>query len=198
MQLKTLPVGVAIGLGLWLAAGAASADIVKTYDFTGTLANLVNGGTSVTGEFTLDQTTGTLGDYSFDTPAGVLDAADTVAAIATFSPAESPAVDFTELYANSTDTHVNFFLVFQTDLSSLSGSSFYIGPVNVLGGTAESGLTCQGLPECGNAVEASVFTSGEATLALPEPATWALMMAGVFGLGVLMRAERSRQAERAI
>jgi hypothetical protein len=195
MEIKTLSAGVAMALGLWLAAGAASAaDIIHTYDFSGTLANPVAGGTSVTGQFTLDQTTGALSAYSFNTPLGVF---DTSGAVASYSPALSPPTDFIEIYLLPNGGEY-LWLVFQTDLASFSGGSLYTGPVSISGGGLASGLGCfSGPPDC-ETPGGSPFVSGEATLAVPEPASWALILAGVVGLGGLMRVRRSRQAEQAI
>jgi hypothetical protein len=198
VDLKSLAAGAAMVLSLWLAADAARAtDIIKSYDFSGTLKKVVDGGTSVTGEFTLDQTNGTLITYSFDSPLGMLDPGDSSAGIVIYSPAESPAADFVLIEADTPGDGDKLVILFQTDLSSFSGSSFYTGTVSIRGGALTSNVFCSGPPfsfACGG-TSGSEFTSGEATPVVPEPATWALMMAGMFGLGGVMRARRSPQAE---
>jgi PEP-CTERM motif len=192
MEMKRLIAGAAMALSvsaMSLAAGAArAADVINAYNFSGTLANPINGGTSVTGHFTLDQTSGALSAYSFDTPFGVI---NSYGLVVTYSPAVSPATDFVVITLNP-NAFESLNLWFQTDLASFSGSSFYTGPVHIVGGTGASGLDCFDPASCGRLIGNSGFASGAATIAaaVPEPATWAMMLAGFFGLGGMIRARR--------
>lgn len=70
MRSSLLSLGFA-GLFAVLGSVGARADIVRAYDFSGTLVTPLNGDDSVTGSFVLNQTAGALEDYSFNTPIGL-------------------------------------------------------------------------------------------------------------------------------
>ena len=166
---------------LVLAAGPARADVIETYDFSGTLAYppYAGAGDEVTGQFTLDITSAAITTFNFATPARNFTPATATAHIFQYTPAVNPAKDFVALvFAGTDESFVE--LIFQTNLSSFSGSSFYLDGVHVTDGVTISVLSVE--PPF---TFISPFSSGAATPAVPEPSTWALMLAGFAGLGFL-------------
>ena len=63
-------VAMLLGMGLFvlMAPDGVRADSLATFNFSGTLANPVNGDASVTGQFTLDLTNATITSFDFVTP----------------------------------------------------------------------------------------------------------------------------------
>jgi hypothetical protein len=164
-----------------LGIGAARADVIDTYDFSGTLT----GGGSVTGQFTIDFTTAQITAFNFTTPQGTVDAATQIPHISTFTPALSPAVDFVDLGFVGGLSNPTLNLLFEADLnpSSFPGT-FYTGGVDFSGGGTVSIL--------GVGPTGARFSAGSASLAtVPEPATLTLLGLGLAGLGFSRRRKRS-------
>jgi len=174
------------------SGAATSVDLVKTYDFSGTLAMSRGGDQSVSGVFTLDPLNGTIGNYSLSTPLGLFDNADSSAAVYQFTPALDPNEDFVELSFVSNSMNI-LTLVFQTDLLAFSGASFYTGLVSIPNGDFASALYNGISPAL---TPNASFTSGAAT-PVPEPSTWAMLIVGFGGIGFMMRRRGAPGAQAA-
>src|SRR5215475_5195458 len=81
-----------------LCAGSAHATVV-TYDFTGTLSTPLNGGTGVSGSFTVDNVADTIINFSLTTPVGSATPSNTSATVAQFLGVQ-PNADFTDFSFN--------------------------------------------------------------------------------------------------
>jgi hypothetical protein len=97
MRLSFMSLAFAAGLFAVLGLAGARADIVRTYDFSGTLETPLNGDDAVSGLFVLDQTAGALEDYSFNTPVGAFNLTNSAGLLHTLTPATSPHADFVQL-----------------------------------------------------------------------------------------------------
>jgi hypothetical protein len=180
-RVSALCVGVAAaGLFVVLWSAGARADVVRTYDFSGTLTTPFNGDDSVSGFFVLDQTNATLENFSFKTPTGTFDKTNSGGSVATFTPASSPRADFVELVANGSPGLIA--LLFETPLLNFDGDTFYTGPVLVAPGLGTRARYYTYSPSFG-----SGFTGGAATPAIPEPPTWVAMALGFLSLVGLSR-----------
>ena len=147
------------------------------YDFSGALANPYDGDDSVTGFFVLDQTNGTLVNFSFTTPIFTFDNADSYGSVVTYTPAASPNADFVGLSAGLGD--MGIALYFETALSSFDGDTFYTSGITLADGTSTGALLVRFPPA---SFYLSAFTAGAATPAVPEPPTWLTMILGFAGL----------------
>jgi hypothetical protein len=180
-------------LGLAAVSTSARADTLTTFDFSGTLAGSPNSNpATVTGTFSLDQTTGTLAGVDLNTPVGAFtgSASDYVAKseIQTTSGGQAFQLGYyvegvvllNLTFAGTVDGFTGGSLLPQADMVGV----FPPQPVPV------SGIDCDSLsPGCnGNAVYYNL-TSGVATAviapAVPEPSTWAMMILGFCGLGFM-------------
>jgi hypothetical protein len=190
MSLSFRSLVFAAGLLACSWSAGARADIVKTYDFSGTLETPFNGDDSVTGFFVLDQTNATLEDFSFTTPAFTFNTGNSFGEVQLFTPATTPNADFVALVTSAVGT--NFVLLFETDLLNFDGSTFFTSEITVPGGTNVSGVI-DDMPPFFN----SPFTSGAAT-PVPEAPTWAAMALGFVALAGLGRkaALRARAQSR--
>jgi hypothetical protein len=175
---------------LSLTGVSARADIILNFDFSGTLANPYRGNGSVTGMFTLDLTTASITGFDFATPVVTIDPSNGfTASVFTYTPAVDPDTDFVQLFFGDhkgLGDYLNLF--FQTGLASFSGSTFYIGPVEIYpGGYSDTGLECYGAPSaCAQPAYGSTFTGGSATPvgAVPEPGALSQFVLGCAVLGL--------------
>lgn len=176
------------------ASGVARADQITSYLFNGTLSNPVNGGTSVSGSFELDQTNATLPAFDLVTPYGTATPANYQASISQYTPAYSPNQDFTRLLflPQTYLTNPVISLIFQSTVANFSASSFYTPSINPQpGGETGSSVDC-GL--CSRLLYAggSDFASGSVTAetpptAVPEPSALVLLATGLAGLLAVRR-----------
>lgn len=161
----------------------AHADSISTFTFS---ASLANGNGSVTGNFTLNKTNGTITSFDIKTPVMELNSTNfsqTGAFVFSFTPALSPSIDlvifeFLDVFFD------HIILVFTADLATFDGSDFLTTPVTIPTGTGSSEVVCSGSgsPLCSAGGFQSNFASGVAT-PVPEPATLALFVSGLAGLG---------------
>jgi hypothetical protein len=178
----------------------ARADILTTFDFSGTLSSSPNANPpTVTGTFTLDQTTATLAGVNLNTPVGAFtgSTSDYVAtsAIETTSGGRAFQLDYCVegvvllnlSFAGTVDGFTGGSLLPQADLVISPG----LPPERVV----VSGIGCDSLsPGCnGNPVYCNL-TGGVATAviapAVPEPSTWAMLLIGFAGIGYVARRGR--------
>ena len=96
---------LAVGLLLSLSPASAEADAITTWQFSGTLASNIFGGTSVTGDFTVDETAGTFLQFNFSTPLGTVSSANGSAQVfsgSATSPFVGPLVHIDFLMTDTT------------------------------------------------------------------------------------------------
>jgi hypothetical protein len=199
---------VAIALGS-LASGAKAATVTETYDFTLTnFVDIINNASApiptVTGSFTVtfdplasvsNQTTG----FTFNTTPGLV--SDSPIGFTEFG-ASSPTGD-TEIAVGGTETGAN-------ELLGNTNDPIVFFDIPNASDPADASLVVCSQPgfRCGNFTgNETVYASGYAlagtssiffataqtvTSAVPEPATWAMMLAGFGGLGATMRARRKQ------
>jgi hypothetical protein len=190
------------GLGVLLllvCAANARADVISSWDFSATLDQPIDGSTSVTGSFTLDQTKSTVTAFDFSIPGGTVSAANGWAAFTADFAATSPlgtvgVLDFRDGIASS------LYLVFDSSIPKFNGDFYYAGVNLSSANIIASQLACGGDALCGAGdSRVSDFSSGTATLAPPappasaaEPGTLALFGLGVIGLALLQWGKRKR------
>jgi hypothetical protein len=158
-----------------LLAAPAIANANVEWLVTGTLS----GGGTVTGTFTTDI-------YGFIT--GPFDLEATASSPLVAESYTNGGTDYISSGANFVDFQPGYVddLHIQFQNSLLSGSAN--NPI-VVGSSYE----CQGSSSCfvPSGGETQLFTSGFAE-AIPEPAAWAMLILGFFGLGALLRTARGR------
>lgn len=186
--------GICLALSALVTTGSVRADSV-TYSFSGTLANAFNGDNMVVGEFTLDTTNAAITAFDFTTPIGEINSTIWTSNVATFTPALVPATDFVQLYFVTTSQSDFMNLVFETPLSTFSGSTFYTGEVTPSpAAILESVIQCNGSEGCSDPNFRSTFVSGAAIpISTPEPSSVLLMVTGLLSLTLLLRRRFGRR-----
>jgi hypothetical protein len=168
-----------VGLLMLAAPSGVQADSLATFNFSGTLANPVNGDASVTGQFTLDLTNETITAFDFITPVETISSTGnspiwtpTLFAVTAISP-NAPFVDLIFIPGGGLNPPDAFELLFQTTLAAFDVSSFYTGVVVLSGGPTQSNLSC----ENGCNGYGSTFVTPT-----PEPASLVLFCIGLLCL----------------
>jgi hypothetical protein len=185
----------AVGLTLAVGPAANAADILQTYAFAGTLVKTLNGDSTVTGRFTLDLTTDKVDGFDFTTPAGEIDGAHGgLSEDFSFNPL-GDFVDLTFVGGARSIDALN--LIFASDGPLISDDDL-VNKIKISNRPTiflTSNQACGSLfHACGGKdLFASGFTSGAVT-AVPEPAGWAMLLLGFFGLGAMLRSRRARTA----
>lgn len=174
----------AAALGLLVVATAARADVIETFDFSGTLSNAIGGSSSVTGQFTVDETSSKITAFDFSIPGGTVTAPDWSPSATNFV-ATSPSGTFA-VFVFVTNNLSTLGLVFDGPVASFGGGPLYTGRIAAGGGSSGAGLGCFPPDACTMGV--SGFSSGTATLVtnvsnVPEPTTLSLFGAALIGLG---------------
>lgn len=186
---KTLMRGLCAAAGALAMAGVAHAD--TTWNLTGTF----NDGGSLTGTITLNQYGFLYDNYTVTTTAGSLQSGFT------YTSADS-------FFSNSTTTSIPaappFYIDFQPGYEAdlhleFSGDPLTSAPTDLfVGGYQGPSFECQNSYSCYTEPTYNptirYLTSGEATLAVPEPASWALMIVGLGGIGGALRFNRRKPA----
>jgi hypothetical protein len=164
------------------APGAVLADQIETYNFSGVLNNPES---TITGFFTVDKTTATITDFSFDTAGFILVPGNSFGLLSQYTPAVEPSEDFVQFVFQANDPFsVNVNLLFQDDLLSFSGGPLFLDEVEVIpGGFTQSSSQCEDFRFCSPLLGAG-FSSGTAS-AVPEISTWAMLLSGFGGLGLV-------------
>ena len=208
MKLNSTILLAATGLGALIASPATAAEVMTTLSFSG--ATLTNGGTA-SGSFT----------YRYDSVTNLLTGVDsallttTAGSGATAFPAFTWAYNVPGLTTNANpigfsdaadgshqfaivDSHTYFdslvgaYLPFQglgTQASLVVASPYY-----------SSFLYCQGAHSCDSTglqsagTSVAVLGAGTPVAAVPEPGTWAMMLAGLGAIGFALR----RRAQPAV
>jgi hypothetical protein len=185
-----------------IAPTEARADTVSTFDFSGTLADSTDGSNSVTGQFTLDNTTKTILAFEFTTPSSSIVATDDPSTnytplVLEVTQFDSPFNTYVDLaFYNSSPSSVHMFLWFQTSLTDFTAttpllvgaepSDAGIQPGNELAAGPSQLICLTGPPMSDCSPEGqSIFTSGTATVVAvttPEPTFLPQLGIGLIGL----------------
>jgi hypothetical protein len=141
-------------------------------------AAFADGGT-LTGFFDLNGS-GYVGDYALTTSANIGDGFTGW----TYSPANdhvSASIDSAKTQVAFTETYAtNQLILFSTQPLTTSSTT---------NGLTAASNECVGYP-CETTPTTIRYLSGETPLSVPEPASWALMLTGLAGLGGVLRARR--------
>ena len=167
------PPGFLFFVALFSASGLAHADQIITFSFTATLATPIANQTSVTGQFSLDQTIGEVSDFSFFTPIGLI-APTNYGEVAGDAVSPNGLLVDLSFFENTAVPSGYLDLVFPGELRSFSGGPLYTGPIfsYPFGPYRYADLNCQAVSAACSPVGFSYFTSGSATpilVAAPEP-----------------------------
>lgn len=170
-------------------AGAAHAD--TTWNLTGTF----NDGGLLAGTITLNVYGFLENNFTITTTAGSLQSGFTYTAADSFFsnttttsfPAAPPFyIDFQPGYEN--DLHLQF----SSDPGVPAATDLFVGGYQGPSFECQNSYSCYTEPTDNPTIR--YLTSGEATMALPEPESWALMILGLGGIGGALRFNRRKPA----
>ncbi|HTU53956.1 MAG TPA: PEP-CTERM sorting domain-containing protein [Acetobacteraceae bacterium] len=187
-RITEMAVAAALAVGI-LVPALARADVVTSWDFSGTLSASYDGSDTVSGTFTLDQTTEAITAFDFTIPGGTVTSSDWTAGATNFN-STSPSGTFAQIYF--TGFLAGLVLLFDEPISSFAGGALVTELlVNSDEGLAVgSSLSCGVNPSCpaGPGFIAN-FLSGTATpaTAVPEPGSLALLGMALVGFAVVCR-----------
>jgi hypothetical protein len=161
----SLPLALAASLSLMGARASNAADLLH-YTFTpGSYYDYYGPAANapVTGSFDFDTATGALSNVNYTSIFGVFTSG------AEYTPGDATQIYFGPIGGSSYDVY------------QLAGSLISGGTVAISSGTHPSIF-----------ISAGGSLTTDATGAIPEPATWAMMLVGFGGLGSLLRSRRRR------
>ena len=178
---------------LLLCVGTMNADVLKTYNFLGSLANPLDGNASVAGQFTIDLSNSRIPTFHFTSPM-TIDSSTYFGSVFPFT-ATNPSANFivAQFYSPSGSGRVDLF--FETAFGPIPPGTFYTGPISYYGLVGISELACGQVPigdpygNCpagGVPIFSSTFTSGNATL-VPEPGTVLLLFSSLAAVAPLLK-----------
>jgi hypothetical protein len=168
------------------AVNAAHANPIITYFFNGTLATSINNQTSVTGQFTVDEATNLISDFSFQTPVGIIDNTHYRSGYIGVQPSPDPngavwAPAFVSIGNSPPFPEAYLALDFSgaNGTRSFRGGPLYTGPVYdyPFEESVHTALSCPAQDPVCSPAAFSFFMSGSASPAAvtPEPATLSLL-----------------------
>ena len=159
----------------------AAAPSIANADVTWLVTGSFDDGGALSGYFNIN-VYGFLAGYDLKTTAGSTDAAFD------YTPANS-------YYSNGT-FYIDAQPQYQSDLHLTFANDLGIASPNnpIVGGSQGPSWECQGSYNCYLPANGAIryITSGSASALVPEPAAWALMLAGLGGLGSALRLARRR------
>ena len=177
------------GAALPMSVRVAKADITQEYNFSGTLANTLNGSTSYSGQFTIDFTTSQITAFDFTaspsntTSFGTITATDWSGGVGEFTTTSSPTKTFTGVYFQGlipSNGETMFVLLFGSPLSAFDPSTFTTGPKMTLQGPPgisgvdwDSGFNAESIRGTNDAFSSGTVTP--VTSAVPEPGSLLLL-----------------------
>jgi hypothetical protein len=171
---RTLVLNLGLAALLLSAAASSARAATEEINFQGTLANAVEGGTSVSGQFGFDFTTDTVTSYKFTAPGDSFDSS--VFNDAIVNPFTSSGTSYLNIeFANRFESFLT--LVVNSTIAEFFTQSFFVGTALFHSGYLCNTSSCESSP----IPPVSDFASGAVTSSIPEPSTWAMMALG-FGL----------------
>ena len=177
------------------AAGAASAATPVTWNVTG----VFNDGGALSGTFTMNEYDFLLNDFSLTTTAGSLEPGFTYTKATSYFSNTNPTYAPTPIYIDFAPQYfADLHIQFANDLGVAAPTDLIIGGYQGPSFECQNSWSCPNPGSVGYAVR--YLVSGQATLAgavVPEPASWAVMMLGLGGIGAALRTRRRHQTAAA-